>query len=121
MAGATVGDGYHNCARREIDAGGNGRSGEDGIEQSRAHHFFNHQLPRRQMSGMMRSNTAADDRIPMPVAANLGMLFDEAEHEVAPRLLAFVFRGPPMERVFGRSFVASPPRRQENDRGQQIV
>ena len=83
IAGASIGDSDNDCARREIDASGDGGSGEDRVEQTCAHHLFDYQFPRRQMTGMMRRDAAADDRVPVTMVANLGILLDKAAHEIA--------------------------------------
>jgi hypothetical protein len=57
----------------------------------------------------------------MTMLANLRVLIDKSEHEFAPGLTTFVSSGTTTERSFRGRFVTTPPRRQKNDRRQQVV
>src|SRR5437660_6536286 len=121
-AGATsIGASDYDSARGEVDTGRNRRGRENRVEQARAHHLFNHQLPRGHVTGMMRPDAAANDGVPMSMGTNLGMLFDEGTHEVAARLATLVTRSATTQRGFRGSFITAASRRQENYRRQQIV
>src|SRR5437660_275163 len=91
IACATVRDRDDDRARRKIDPGGDSRSREDRIEQTRAHHLFNNQFPGWQVSRMMRGDSAAHDCVPMTVLTNLGILLNKAGHEIAPRIATLIF------------------------------
>src|SRR2546429_8154904 len=70
---------------------------------------------------MMRCDAAANDRVPMTMVANFGILFDKAAHEIAARLAAHITFCTTTERGLRSGFVTAPPRRQEDDRRQQVV
>jgi hypothetical protein len=52
------------------------------------------------MTGVVRCDTAANDRVPVTMFANLGMLLDKTEHELVARYAAIVGRGAPTQRSF---------------------
>ena len=70
---------------------------------------------------MMRSHGAANNRVPVTMMPNFRVLLDKTAHEIASCLAARVGLAPPRERRFRSRFVTSSPRRQKNDRRQQIV
>lgn len=74
------------------------------------------------MAGVMRRHPAFDDRLQVPVMFYFGMFGDKFINDLAAlglaRIAVVAFDA---ERGFRRGFVATPPRGQEDDRGQQIV
>jgi hypothetical protein len=118
---ACVSAGQHNSASGKVDAGGDCRGGEDRVEQSRAHQFFDHEFPRGNVSGVMRRNAAANDRVPMSMTTHFRMLFDKRAHEIAARFTTAVVRIASRECGFRRGLIAATTRRHEHDRGKQVV
>ena len=70
---------------------------------------------------MMRRHAALDDRIPVTMPAHLWMLLDESAHHRAARFTAFRVLVAPRQRSLRRRLIATPPRRQKDDGGQEIV
>ena len=70
---------------------------------------------------MMRSDTAANDRVPMAMTAYLRMLLNPNAHEVAPRFATLVVGIASHECGFGCRLIAAPARWHEHDRGEEIV
>src|SRR5215216_5778647 len=78
-----IGAGQNYCARGKVHSGGNCRRSKDRVEQSGAHQFLDHEFPGRDVAGMMRRNTTANDRVPVAVTAHFRMLFEKTAHKVA--------------------------------------
>src|SRR5205085_2312361 len=72
-------------------------------------------------TSVMRRDAAADDRVPMTMVANLGVLLDEAAHEIPARFTTIIFGCATAECCFRCSFIAAPAGRQKHDCRQQIV
>jgi glycine cleavage system aminomethyltransferase T len=73
------------------------------------------------VAGMMRRYPTLDNRVPMSMAANLGILLDPTTHEITPFLATLIVCVSPHQRSFRGSLIAAPARRHEDNRRQQIV
>src|SRR6266404_322783 len=121
VSGARFGASQHDGTGRKINARGHGGGRKDCIEQACAHHFFDHQFPRRHVPRMMRRNGTTHDRLQMTMVANLWKLLDKAAYEIAPLIAPMIVWVTPHRRRFRCSLIAAAPRWQENDGGKQIV
>src|SRR5260221_6037768 len=83
VGAAPVRDRYDHRARGKVDTSRDRGRRENCIQQTGAHQLFDYQLPVRQVTGVMRSDAGAYDRVPVTMLADLGMLLDKAKHELA--------------------------------------
>ena len=113
----------YDCARGKVNTGGDGRGGEDCVEQSGAHQVFDGELPGGHVSGVVRGDAAAKNYVPVSVATHLRVLLDESFEYRASRVAslgdgASAARG---ERGLRGRLVAATTRREEDDCGQKVV
>src|SRR6476646_3373291 len=106
-AGSRVGNHEDNCARGKIDSRSNGRSSENCIKQAGAHQLLNNHLPGRNVSGVMRSDSAADDCVPVTVTTYFRMLLNPTVHKLAPRLTTFLVSVATHQRGFRCRLIAT--------------
>src|SRR2546423_5531644 len=70
---------------------------------------------------MMRRHAALDDCVPVPVIANLRVLFDKAAQKISSRISSSAWVIGLRRRGFASGLIALAPRRQKDDCRKQIV
>src|SRR5687767_728236 len=114
----SVGSTHHDCPGRKIDARGHGGSRENRVEKSRAHKLFDGQFPGGNVSGVMRSHTASNNRVPVTMTPGFRVFLDEFLHEFAAGILTSYIRISSHERGLGGSLIASTAGRKKNNGGE---
>ena len=119
---ACVGVGNNHGSRRKINSGGNCCSRKNRVEQTFRHHLFDEQFPRRNMSRVMRRDSAAKQYFAMFMTFYFGVFNCVFfKNLLTNKLFCRVHSLRFIECNFGCRLVAFTARRHKNNRRQKII